>query len=77
MQSMTEAIMHNYENPVNSFTPMIITPRQTIEQIIVAEAERVDIHICHQSADDVDRLLRALRAAAVNGEFLVEIGGGR
>jgi hypothetical protein len=66
--------MHDYVNSVNPFPPATITPRQIVEQINVAEAERVDRHVSNQPTDDVDRLLRALRAAAVNGEFLVEIG---
>jgi len=66
--------MHDYDNPVNSFPSRIITPRQLVNQIVVTEAERVDRHVGNQSTDDVDRLLRALRAAAINGEFLVEIG---
>jgi len=66
-----------YDHPVNPYPPAIITPRQIVEQIRFAEADRVDIHVRHEPTDDVDRLLRALRAAVVNGEFLVEIGGAR
>jgi len=65
--------MNDYVNSVNPYPPKTITPRQ----IVVAEAERVDCHVSNQPVDDVDRLLRALRAAATNGEFLVEIGGVR
>ncbi len=69
--------MHDYGNTVNPFPPKTITPRELIEQIVITEAERVDCHIEQRPTDDIDRLLRALRAAAVNGEFLVEIGGTR
>ena len=69
--------MHDYDNPVNSFPSRIITPRQLVNQIVIAEADRVDCHVRHEQTDDVDRLLRLLRAAAINGEFLVEIGGVR
>jgi len=37
--------------------------------------DQFDRHVSNQPTDDVDRLLRALRTAAVNGEFLAEIGG--
>ncbi len=70
-------IMHDYVNSVNPFPPKTITPRELIEQIVITEAERVDCHVRHEPTDDVDRLLRSLRTAAINGEFLVEIGGTR
>jgi hypothetical protein len=69
--------MHDYVNSVNPSPPKTITPRQLIEQIMVAEAERVDAHVSNHPTDGVDRLLRALRAAAITGEFLAEIGGVR
>lgn len=66
-----------YVNSVNPYPPATITPHQIVEQIRFAEAERVDCHVSNQPTDDVDRLLRSLRAAAITGEFLVEIGGVR
>ncbi len=69
--------MNDYVNSVNPFPPKTITPRQIVEQICFAEADRVDHHVRHESTEDIERLLRSLRAAAVNGEFLVEIGGTR
>jgi hypothetical protein len=69
--------MSAYEELVNPFPPKTITPRELIEQIVITEAERVDQHVSNQPTDGVDRLLRSLRAAAINGEFLVEIGGTR
>jgi hypothetical protein len=69
--------MNDSVNSVNSFPPPAITPRQLVEQIVATEAERADCHVSNQPVDDVDRLLRALRAAAINGEYLVEIGGVR
>ncbi len=70
-------MINDYVNSVNPYPPRTITPRQIVYEITIAEADRVDIHVRHEPTDDVDRLLRALRAAAVNGEFLVEIGGAR
>jgi len=69
--------MNDYVNSVNPYPPRNITPRQLVQQIVVAEADRVDCHVRHEPTDDVDRLLRSLRVAAVDGEFLVEIGGVR
>ncbi len=66
-----------YDNPVNPYPPKTISPRELVEQIRFAEADRVDCHVAHRPTDDVDRLLRALRAAAITGEFLVEVGGTR
>ncbi len=66
-----------YDNSVNPYPPATITPRQIVEQIRFAEADRVDCHVAHRPTDDVDRLLQSLRAAAVTGEFLVEIGATR
>lgn len=66
--------MHDYVNTVNPFPSRIITPRQLVEQIVVAEAERVDHHVRHEPTDDVDRLLQSLRTAAVSGEFTVGVG---
>lgn len=68
---------HDYENPVNALSDTTITPRQLVNQIMATEAERVDCHIERRSPDDLDRLLRSLRSAAVDGEFLVKIGGAR
>ena len=70
-------MINDYVNSVNPYPPRTITPRQIVEQITIAEAERVDCHVRHEATDDVDRLLRALRTAATNGEFIVEIGGTR
>jgi len=69
--------MNDYVNSVNPYPPKTITPRQLVEHIVIAEAERVDCHVSNRPADEVRRLLRALRAAAIDGEFLVEIGGVR
>ncbi len=66
-----------YEKTVNPFPPKTITPRQIVEQIRFAEADLVDCHVAHRPTDEINRLLRALRAAAITGEFLVEIGGVR
>jgi len=69
--------MNDYVNSVNPYPPTTISPRELVEQIAFAEAERVDCHVSNQPTDDVDRLLRALRTAATNGEFFTEIGGTR
>lgn len=69
--------MHDYDKTVNSLSDTAITPRQIVCQIVMAEAERVNCHIDNRPTNDVDRLLQELRAAATDGEHIVEIGGVR
>jgi len=66
--------MHDYGNSVNSSPPKTITPRQIINPLGFGNDDLIDDHVANRPTDDVERLLRALRVAAIDGEFLVEIG---